>query len=564
MDVELWSLLPEGLDVGTITIKEDMVIIEAVASAPSVTCPKCSLPSRHVHSHRYRTLSDLPWFGLAVRLMVRIRHFRCRNEHCPQQIFAEQIPGTFEAFSRRTKRLNEALLTVAYELGGKAGVRVADALGIDISRDSLLRLIQRSPLPSAGAVRVLSVDDWCWKKRHSYGTMLVDLEQHRPVDLLPDRNVDSFARWLTAHDSVEVVARDRGGTYSEGASTGAPHAIQVADRFHLLTNLGTAIEQFLNKHHRDLRAASAKMRHAAIEASGYQPRELAKTKLVLSQEAKRDRRKAEYDQVVALAGQNLTYKQITVETGVSVDTISRWLRADGFPEWGGGVPIRRPSKLDRYESYLRKRWTEGYRNATELYKEITKQGYVGSPQMVRYYVRGWRESQSNKRLPSQPPPPRLRGYLPHHLAWLLSQSELDADDTTYIEQLCEECADVRTVQGLASDFAQMIRDRDGERLSAWMDRAQQSEIPEMASFARGLGKDLAAVKAGLSSEWSQGQIEGQINRLKLLKRQMYGRAGFELLQRRVLYSPARPRRHRRQCAGSSPPTTSGTEHPKCA
>ncbi len=185
MDLELWLLLPDGLDLRAVAISDTKVVIETATSATSARCPKCTFPSRHVHSYRYRTISDLPWLGLAVRFLVRVRHFRCRNEQCPQQFFAERVTNVVDGLARRTKRLDEALVTVACELGGKAGVRVADAMGIDISRDSVLKLIQRKPAPEARVVSALSVDDWCWKKRHGYGTMWVDMEHIAPWTSCP-------------------------------------------------------------------------------------------------------------------------------------------------------------------------------------------------------------------------------------------------------------------------------------------------------------------------------------------------------------------------------------------
>jgi transposase len=203
-----------------------------------------ALRSERVHSHYERTVCDLPWRGISVTLKVRSRRFFCENRECERSIFCERLPE-IAAHARKTERLEEALTMIAFELGGEAGARLARELGLPISPDALLERIRRTPRLGAGRVRVLGIDDWAKKKGHSYGTILVDLERHRVVDLLPDRTAETLEKWLKAHPKIEVVSRDRYQPYIDGIRAGAPKALQVADRWHLLKNLTDAVERVL-------------------------------------------------------------------------------------------------------------------------------------------------------------------------------------------------------------------------------------------------------------------------------------------------------------------------------
>jgi transposase len=214
----------------------------------------CGKITRRVHSRYSRTLSDLPWHGNAVRIQLEARRFFCDTASCSRRIFAERLPETTKHYARRTLRLSAAIDAVALALGGEAGARLAGRLAMRISPGTMLRRLHGgAPASPATAPRVLGVDDWAFRKGQRYGTILVDLERRRPVDLLPDRTADTLARWLAKHSGIGIIARDRSSEYSRAIQQAAPHVREVADRWHLLHNLRQMLERFFTGHHAHLK-----------------------------------------------------------------------------------------------------------------------------------------------------------------------------------------------------------------------------------------------------------------------------------------------------------------------
>jgi transposase len=227
---------------------DQMLIVVLRSTAPTALCPGCLLPSARIHSHYERRPTDLPWGGLPLRLLLRVRKFFCSTPACPRRIFTERLPGVIAPSARTTTRLTTLLQAIAFALGGEAGSRLAQQVGVHVSPATLINLIRRAPLPVHTSPQILGVDDWAQRKGIRYGTALVDLERHRLIDLLPDRTSEILAQWLAPHDGIAIIARDRREAYATGARQGAPDAVQVADRWHLLSNWREAIERVFNRY----------------------------------------------------------------------------------------------------------------------------------------------------------------------------------------------------------------------------------------------------------------------------------------------------------------------------
>jgi transposase len=460
---------------------------------------------------------------------VRVRRLRCANPACPRAIFAERLPEVAAPKARRTVRLSEAQTSVGLALGGEPGSRLAARLAMPVSGDTLLRLVRAAGAAPRTPPRVLGVDDWAWRRGQRYGTILCDLERNRVVDLLPDRSAAALAGWLERHPGVEVIARDRAGAYADGARQGAPEAAQVADRWHLLRNMGEALRQVVDRHQARVRAALEAAPLAGGAGTDVIPAPIPVPPASRLERDRRDRlaaRGVRFDRVLELRGRGLTLDGIAAETGLSRSTVKRWLRRGSVPTWR---KPRRASILDAHRDYLERRWREGCRNASALWRELRARGFAGRPGVVgQWAARVRRGEDAAGRRPSPPRVPSGR-----RLARLLTTGpvELGVSDRRVVELARAAAPELAEAADLAVAFAGMVRGKEGGRLDGWLDAAAASGL---APFVRGLRQDLPAVRAALALPWSTSPVEGQINRLKTIKRTMYGRAGFELLRQRVL------------------------------
>lgn len=356
---------------------------------PKPRCPRCGQPSSSLHSHYTRTVADLPWHGVAIKLQLHTRKFRCHGELCMQKVFCERLPKVVAAYGRKTVRLNEALTLLSFALGGQAGARTARRLGLFVSGDTLLRRIRRFPVAPPSTPRVLGVDDWAKRKGQTYGTILVDLEKREPIELLPDSEAETLAQWLKAHPGVQIIARDRSGAYAQGAQQGSPHAQQIADRWHLLRNLTEAVERVLQSRQTYLHSAAGVVRRAQVSTSDIIIGSGATTMLssrngAVSQQ-NRARRYGRYMEVAKMRGQGVSVLGIAQALRMSRMTVYRYLGTKCSPERTKGK--ERSIKLRSYLPYIHRRWAEGCHNATQLWREVVGQGYRGKPAMVRRYVR---------------------------------------------------------------------------------------------------------------------------------------------------------------------------------
>jgi transposase len=336
-----------------------------------------------VHSRYLRRLGDLPWQGRVGQIDLQVRRFRCSDPEYPRRIFAEQLPAVVAPRVRRTARLTEAQRRIALSAGGEAGARLASRLAMPVSADTLLRLIRAEPVLVTTAPRVIGIDDWAWRRGQRYGSLIVDLERNRPVDLLPDRDAQTVAAWLRSHPGAEIVARDRAGAYADGIRSGAPEAVQVGDRWHLLRNLSDALARALDKHQHNLRAATASVAEAlqSVQAEPEVPSASPAVPPALDRDATR---RARFDEALALHAQGWSVRRIARALGVNRQTVQGWLRSRQLPMWRKQL---RGSSVDRHAGHLRGRWNEGCRNAAELRREIRQQGFRGQLRTVQRWVR---------------------------------------------------------------------------------------------------------------------------------------------------------------------------------
>ena len=544
------ELLPEGLFLKTLSIGAGHVSISAAPGTRRSSCPLCGRGSSRVHSRYWRTVSDLPWHGIRVTLLVRARRFFCDEPYCERRIFCERLPDV-AARARKTGRLEEALLAIVLELGGRAGARLAAELGILTGRDALLSRAKRAAPVRAGRVRVLGIDDFAFRKGHAYGTILVDLERRRVADLLPDRSAESLARWLKGHPGVEVAARDRSFVYANAIAAGAPGAVQVADRWHLLRSLALSLEDFLLQKRPALRKAAMPEQPATAfegeaeeDAAAPGPMSPNRPRLwyARQEEAARKRHERLVEQWEAirklyLAGMEL--REISRTLGVSVRSVYRYKDLTDPPP--RPAHKRRASVLDPYVPYLVRRWNEGCHNGRRLYREIREQGYSHCHTNVERLLAEFRRATARGKPLSAVPRARrgaVAGSFPSakNVAALLMRREekLSEEQKAYLQRLGAADAAVADARRLTQEFAEMVRILAGDDLDGWLEEAEASEAPVMRRFAAELRKDLPAVRAGLTEEWSNAPVEGFVNKLKLVKRQGYGRAGFDLLRARVL------------------------------
>ena len=474
--------------------------------------------SQRVHSRYQRHLADTAAGGQEVVIDLQARRFFCGNGGCAKATFAEQVPGLTTRYGRRTCGLQTVLQAIALALGGRAGARLTGRLACTASRSTLLRLIRAAPDPQGGSPLVLGVDDFALRKGHVYGTILVDIETRRPVDMLPERSAESFRTWLDAHPGVEIICRDRGGCYAEGAAAGAPLAIQVADRWHLWHNLAEAVERAVARHRSCLQEPPPEP----------EPRPPAEETAAPVEAGLAARTRARHAEVHAALARGLTITQISCTLHLERKTVRRYATAATPGQLIGGPRLTRPGLLGPHQAYLRQRWDEGARSTNQLHQELRERGYRGSLRTLRRLTAQLRQDTA---VPAPPPAPAARKVA----SWILTPpGKLTDDDRAALAQITARCQELTVTRELVREFADMLCHQGGEHLETWAGQAEGSPVRELRGFSKGLRKDWAAVTAGLTTPYSSGAVEGHVNRIKMIKRQMYGRAKPDLLRKRVL------------------------------
>lgn len=481
----------------------DLIRVWARTPAGPVACPDCAAHTARVHGYHERTVTDVAFDARQVVLRVRVRRLVCPTRGC-RRTFREQLPGVLERYQRRTSRLRAQIGVVVKELAGRAGVRVLSALSVFISRHTALRALLRLPVPVLPVPRVLGVDDFALRRSRQYATILIDAQTRRRVDVLPDRLADTLEAWLREHPGVQVVCRDSSGAYAEAVRRALPDALQVGDRWHIWHNLAEAV----------LKEVAA---HSACWAKAGPPPQEGKRAVTTRQR---------WQQVHDLLGKGVGLLECARRLNLGLNTVKRYARISE-PERLVRAPQYRPTLVDPYRDHLRaRRQADPAVPVLHLLEEIKALGYKGSQNLLYRYITQGRVEADRPAIS----PRRLTRYL------LTRPDDLTEQQRELADALTTACPEMTALAGLVRSFAALLTPADGnaQLLAAWTANARAEDLPHLHAFTRGLDLDRDAVNAALTLPYHNGGTEGVNTKTKLLKRQMYGRAGFSLLRHRIL------------------------------
>ncbi|MFF1700220.1 ISL3 family transposase [Streptomyces sp. NPDC058257] len=526
-------LLPGiGVKFEKVVLGESEVRLVVRSPACSTACPGCGRRSSRVHCYYQRALADRPVAGHRVLVDLRARRLVCHNDRCGRRTFAEQVPALTRRYARRTNALTAQLTDIALFLGGRPGTRLSRRMAITTSKDSLLRLIRALPEPLHRTVPCLGVDEFAIRRGHTYATILIDMHTHRPVDVLVDRAANTLAAWLRGHPEVRTVCRDRAGTFRDGTCAGAPQARQVADAWHLLHNLAEAVERIVGRHRVELREP---LTARSSQGDTFVPPVAASRELDIHGRIRPlvTRTRERHQQIHERIQRGDSLRAIARELHLSRGTVLRFARATEVEELLAAA-TQRPSTIDDYRIYLHHRWMEGCTNAAALTREIQQLGYRGNVNSVRRHLRPYRTGA----IPTDAPLPHLT--VRRVTNWIMRRPEHLTDaERKCLDELCERSPALGTTAQYARRLATMVREHRNEHLAldVWLADVRLDGQRELRTLAAGIRRDRAAVLAALTTTLTSGAVEGNVTRIKLLKRQMYGRANFDLLRRRILLSP---------------------------
>jgi len=505
------TMVPAGLAVDRVEVEPGGVLVFVRPPSKSAICPRCGGASRSIHSRCERRLADLPAHGRRVQLRIQVRRFRCAWGECRQKIFSERLdPSVARPFGRRTGRLEGIVHHIGVALGGRPGQRTAARLLLPVSKDTLLRVVRDRAVGASPSPKVIGIDDWAWRKGHRYGTIVCDLERRRIIDVIPDRETATVRAWLAARPSIEVIARDRGGGYGPAATGGRPEARQVADRWHLMENASAAFLAAVRRSMPDIR-----------KAIGSQPIDPAVLTAAERAQYEGWRQRAEAAAaVLQLYKAGVPIKEIVRRTGRARKVVRDIVRG------GRTEPFRpRVSLLEPHLEWLVPEWEGGCRNGAELWRRLRTRGFPGSLRVVTEWATRRRRDEAvsaPRRCPSARSLARMM---------TLARDRLSRSELATVAVVEHAVPGLVVARDLVDRFQSLIRQRDPSALDLWIADAARSPI---SSFATGVADDRSAVAAAIDEPWSNGQTEGQITKLKLVKRQMYGRASLDLLRARLL------------------------------
>jgi transposase len=527
--------LPDKLEIISISCVDDELEIRVVSNRTSCPCPICSLPSSAIHSYYRRHPIELPCAGRIVRLILCVKKFFCRTESCLRKIFTERLPELIEPSSRLTTRLRTLIQAIGVAFNANGGARLGVQMGIQVSRMTMLFSLHLLTVQPIKHVIHVGIDDFAWKRGLRYGTVIIDLDTHQIIDILPDREAESVRKWLATHPEIEVVSRDRGGAYADGAAQGAPQAIQCADRWHICKNLGDAVEEYLKRQPLSIPAPAQSISETK-ETLPLPASTNAQRKQELLSEETFERKQAIVGKVREMHLQGISGHGIAAELGLARGTVRKYLQSEGPVRMAPRT--RKGSILDPFYEYLCQRWNDANPTAHQLFEELQEKGYRGSETLVKDFVTRLRRGLSGMKHP--PKSIKTKGVAstlsPRELRWLLTKREilLTPEEQQSLVTLLASSEEIGRLYRFLHSFLQMLRARKPELLNGWMKEVRESHIKELVSFVNGIDRDYDAVRAGLTYSWSQGPVEGTVNKIKTHKRLMYGRASFPLLRQKML------------------------------
>ncbi|HAL52918.1 MULTISPECIES: ISL3 family transposase [Pseudomonadati] len=504
------------------------------------TCPICGITSDRVHSRYFRTLLDLPVSGYLVKIKLRARKYFCDNSVCHRKVFTERFDCEIRPYYRRMIRSNELLFKMGLELGGNRGSAISRYVGLPVSSSTMLRVIQGVDIqPKALTSEVIGVDDWAFKKGSTYGTVIVDLERKEVIDLLPDRESDTLAEWLKNHPEIKVVSRDRYGPYALGIKTGAPDAIQVADRFHLIMNLGEAAKKVLQSKAKELKEIfklynDPKRKEPPLtEVTG--PVEANLEVLATISTANIGAHKQYlFDKVKELYANGITLRQIARITNLDRKTVARYVSVEKLEK----RQSRNSTNLESFINYLLSEENHG-KTYRELHNTIVQMGFNGKYTQFCHKMNEVYNMPGLSRMKYKAQVVVAKTWSPTKLSLMLyrESKHLKEDDKEFLELLFEKLPQIKQLEQLIKDFKQLFLIKKEGMLQKWIQEASTSECG-LKNFAKNLLRDYEAVNNAVVRTVSNGQVEGQVNRIKNIKRKMYGRAGFQLLRKMILAKSA--------------------------
>ena len=534
--------LPEGLDFDQrVEVQDDQFVITLRSRSSEATCPHCGQPSRSVQKCYWRRIVDLAIALKPVVLNVQARRFFCRNRSCSCHIFTEQINALARRYARCTERLRQFCVDQALMSNASEASRVSCSRGVQVSASTMLRRIRSDPTPEPEPVRILGIDEFAFRKGHTYGTVLVDQERHKIIDLLPDREPQTVVAWLKKHPQIETITRDRNGGFAAAASQGAPDAQQIADRWHLIHNLADALTKVLDGKRTVIKTVS-QMENAAykevttecepVKNACENPPSGKASKAKQRQDQSHLKRQEVFDEIHRLSQLKLSGRAIARKLNLDRRTVGRYLRCDVCPDHAATGRWRKNLTEDQ-RRFVLERWNMGLHNITEIHRQLLETGVRVGRRTVARYLEHKAKPTTDRNITVKLSVKDVTGLI------IKKPDEVTDYERTLIDDLGRADDDIKIASDLSRSFCAMLRSHSETTSSVmdWISSAKRAGLKALEDFADGLAKDISAVSKAFTQALSNGITEGVVNKIKMIKRKAYGRAKFDLLRARVLRAP---------------------------